>query len=264
MNDRGTSASSAGADAHAPPSRATANGPRGRSWVPWFALASAAVLLAVLGVVWRASNATPDWWQPASALSPDAPDRAGALERGATRAIYEPREQPETPWTVSITQHDANAWLTHRLHPWLESRGIAWAEDQQTPAAGPPVPRVRFEQGVVRLAVQAGGRVVGLASKPAVEHGAIVLRDTVLLLGTIELKGGMGTLAARRVWGRLLADLAPHERDSLVAALTGQGGAVVRDPVLDLDDGRSVRLIAIEVREGELRLTCATGRAETE
>lgn len=214
-----------------------------------------ALALVVTFAVWWLATSTPTWWSGAGTLPDNAAERAEALERGGTRALSDARDESK-PWTVSIAEADANAWLAHRLRQWAENRGF---EANITSADGSPLPppRVEFEHGRIRLGIETGGRIVGLSAVPALDHGALFIRDTSLFLGRINLPSAWTRKSADEIVERLLPD-ADDEVRSLVRAFMRGDEPIANPARFDLGDEREVILERILIEDDRLLLTCRT------
>jgi hypothetical protein len=198
------------------------------------------------------SFARPSWWVD---LAPDDGRDAAAAEQLENAVISQlslarPGEgggegYRSEPWTVSVSQEDANAWLMTRLKPWAASRGIDLP-------AGLDAAQVELGPGVVRAAarVRLGGRgrfLVAVLSPEVNGEGRLRLLPRRLGIGALVGPAALGQSAA----GALL----PEGASSL---LTNAGAAL--EPVIRLSDGRRVRLLELAVRSGRLELTCRTER----
>lgn len=219
----------------------------------WFSLVLLLFILCASITLWLLLTTPPAWWHVSGTLAPDSADRAAALERGGSRALSEPRES-ENPWTISIAPQDANAWLAHRLKAWAENREIeAFTADGRDI----PPPRLHFDQGRIRLGVEVEGRVVGLTATPIVEHGALFLRGPRFFIGRVELSRNQTASLAGFLSSRFGPTISAEHRAIIESVLTGT------EPVLEriafnLDDGRRVSLVHVEVERDRLLITCRT------
>ncbi len=225
---------------------------------------AAGAALGLIGVgslllvqVWWMSGRTPSWWARAVEVGADAPERAGALERGFASALHQ-TDRP-TPWRVDFSERDANAWLADRLPRWLANQDLEWPGALSTP-------RVRFERDRVTIGVallHSGGRVASVSFALRVrDDGAVVLKHARAQIGMASLPA----LPGRGAVTDLLRS-AGHDEDTLEAtllsALRGER-ALVDDASLLLEDGRRVRLLDLSPQDGRLRLTLTTEQAVAE
>lgn len=159
------------------------------------------------------------------------------------------------PWGVSIPASDANAWINARLPRWLETSG----SDLRLPSEIGDV-QVEFGEGRVWVGVAYRGEGEGGAVR--VLSAAFVARiDGDGMLG-VELGGvRVGRLAISRgmlsgVVERLGVSGDAEAMEAVRVLLSG--GRVGVEPVIDLEDGRRVRVTGMRARGGRLELTCVT------
>ncbi len=253
----------AGADRGAAPDApgvAARRSRRRRAWLRGVAMLGVAVFAAaavIAGLAW----ASPRWWpevdasdpkiaaagadlenEIASEMSRVRPTAAGAANGGAWRS---------GEWAVTISEGDATAWLSTRLGKWLASRDSAMPAKVRAIA-------VDFGEGEVRLGVEIGGsgRVISIEARPEISpDGALWLREVRLRAGRLPVPvswvtGGEG----ERLLGGLAGDA------GVFAPLSGRA-PVTAEPLIQLGDGRVVRVLKIELREGEALVTCRTESA---
>jgi hypothetical protein len=209
-----------------------------------FAAAAAAALLALALAAWVLAG-----WSPAWAHGPaGTPDDAAAVENAVVRHMTAPRDGARTPqgwrsepWSVSISQADARAWLAHRLEPWAANRGVVqrWPADVSRPT-------VSFDQGRVRVGVMVRGRLIHAAVVPRVDdQGRVWLEGARAGIGLLPLPAG--------AWDLLPSSLG-------VPAWVGDWAAGARgvEGVVPLEGRRRVRIESLVAREGRLEVTCRT------
>lgn len=218
----------------------------------------------------HATRATPEWFRPLDGDDPTIDADAEAFENAVVtqlsnmrpRRAVEPGETTtrweSEPWSVSVSQHDANAWVAARLPRWLRHQHGegAWPEELRDV-------QIAFREGEVEIA----GRIVEGTQRQ-------VLGAT--LRPRIEPKGDLWAPASRFTLGRLpvpagwvisesAADLVPGdvlrhpESRRVLAVLRGEIPAF-ENAVVRLDDGRHVRLLGIRSRDGRVELTFRTER----
>ena len=217
------------------------------------ALTTAGVLVAALAAwLFIASRARPLWWIDAASLPPDSAERSAALERGATTALHTVRDDDEDPWGVAMDQDDANAWLRHRLGPWLANRGIP---------APPFEPLVAFRPDELRLGLRMEPRRImwavfdvsfddGAGAPGAESSLRLSLRET-----------GVGRVPVPRVFVRRVGEPALRSAFGQWVRFEDAGDIVLRMPGLGLADGRAVRIVGIELEDRRVVFRCITERA---
>lgn len=213
------------------------------------ALVAAALVLVVL------AGRSPAWAN--APLPADAATAAERLENAAATQLTAPRPTDpaadparwtSTPWEVSLQESDVNAWLAHRLPMWLEHRGMAAQGDS-------PHVVVSLEDGLVRVATQVrqGNDVRTLSADcvPRVDaSGALWLDVRAVYLGSLRvprsLLSGSGTPLP-----------ATGETRRVLDALDGEA-PLVSPAVIDLEDGRRVRILSLTPVQDRLDVRCVT------
>lgn len=219
-------------------------------------LVGVALMLAGMAGLWFMFSSPPIWWPAAGVLPPDAAERAAALERGASRVLSESRDE-STSWTISISEADANAWLTHRLQRWAENRGIEMPVDAAAQGGIQSRLRVHFDGGRLRLGAEIDGRILSLSAIPAVDGAALSLREPRFSIGRVEFStsrtAGLAGMLATRLGSGLSEDRCDQFRGLL------DGSRALADPArLRMDDGREVSLLQIRFEGDRLLITCRT------
>lgn len=160
------------------------------------------------------------------------------LESQLSAALSESQTRPE--WSALVTAAQINGWLATRLR--REFPGFA--------QAGLSQPRVWMEQDLITLAVRADvGRIDGVLSvktKPSVtEHGELVLEILEAKIGRLAIPLGGVVAQAKQT---------PLEKRAPVRwVISDSQTAVVVDlERIDLPEARSLRLVGVDVRPGEL------------
>jgi hypothetical protein len=220
------------------------------------------------------SRSTPRWWTRVEVMDAASVAQAEALEAAALAQASLVRPGARTgarwqsePWSISLSEADANAWLGERLPRWVQSR--ADEDGRRGWPEGVRHVRVVFREGAVWLAALVREQE---GNEPA---------DTVLSVAvgpTVDASGKLWVEARSVGVGRLTLPpmvLSPARDDparapmlpsaiasrpeiaALLDILAGDAPASV-EPRLALGDGRRVRLLSIHAREGRLELTCRT------
>ncbi len=238
-------------------------------------------LLVALGL----SRATPAWWTRVQTLAPDAASQAESLEAAAMAQASLVRPGATTdgrwrsePWSVSLSEADANAWLGERLPRWVESRGdeVRWPRPVRAV-------RVAFHEdsiwlGALVLDAAADGNaaasigpardpqdqpasVLSVALTPRMDDaGQLWLAAGSVGVGRLTLPPGTLRWAQHHPRASPLLPTTLADQPELAALLDVLRGATPAsiEPSLGLGDGRRVRLLNIKAREGRLELTCQT------
>lgn len=225
------------------------------------------VTLALL-VGFSLARAAPSWWRQYT-LDDKLRARATSVENAAVSMLSktrptDPSLQPgdpwkSAPWSIAIRDDDASAWLTARLGNWLASdQGFKdWPE-------GLGRPQIKFENGQLRLGAmlrfEKGNRVLSAAIEPEFrDDGSLWLRTDWIHIGRLPLPAGpMLARAQSAIDQRMPGDLADNEHAvSLFKILRGDA-PLAQHPVLRIDEGRAVRLLALRLLDGHIELDCQT------
>jgi hypothetical protein len=213
------------------------------------ALAASAAIVAWL---WWASRSAPEWWREDQALNPALVELGHDVEMSVLEKVHEAR-RPEDEWRVRITEEQVNAWLAANLRPWLAHRRIEWPD-------GVSAPQVRFGAGVVDAAAAVGEgrarRVIVLRLAPRLESALVVLRLEQVAIGRIGIGAGRIEEVAALVEERVAASAADPAAIEDVIDVLLEGRPL--DPMIELADGRRVRLTGIEIDEDFVVLSCRT------
>lgn len=194
------------------------------------------------------AGATPSWWAERAVPREQAEILAERVERGVATELHRGRDADQ-PWTVSISDEQANAWLAQGLSRWLRNRRIEWAERV-------PDLRAAFEDGSVRVGARTDARVLSAAFNLRIDpEGALWATPSQIAAGSLRLPDSWARSRAMDALERYAQDDAARVREAL------EGRAPILDrPVFDLGDGRRVRVVEIEPEPGRLLITCVTER----
>lgn len=209
----------------------------------WALAGLAVVMVAVLGG-WYLSTVRPAWYAPPGGDAVLA--QSETLENAVATQLTLPRMEGGGEWSVSVSQEDANAWLAVRLQRWSESRGVRW------PRSVSGV-QVRFDDGacVVGASVEAAGagRFVSVRVVPRVgAEGALFAGAESASVGRLAVPLGV------------VLGLVERMTDGPWRAVFSGERALMKQPVIDLADGRRVRLLGIRCMAGRLEVRCRTER----
>jgi hypothetical protein len=216
------------------------------------------VVLAVIGVIgaaalWHLSSRPPTWWSPPDATDEKTQALADRVEFGLMEQAHRIREEDE-PWAVAVGDDQLNAWLAARFPAWLEHRGdLDWPEGFGTAQV-----HVEDDRIVVGLEVldEANPRIATAAVKPRFVDGRIELELDGVGVGRVSIPGGTAATVLEQIDAataeRFLSD--PRVMETLKIIL-GQAGIT---PEIELSDGRIVKVLDIEIVDGEIVLELAT------
>lgn len=252
---------------------------RRRRALVWLGVILAA-LATPLFATYLLSRATPTWWtrvELASTQPPvdlgsvpaDWPARAAEVENAvvAQLSLVRPGRWHEDgvwrsePWSVSITEEDASAWLATRLPRWVKNREGESAWPMQVAQA-----RVSFTQGriIAGAMLRNGGavQIMGVEVHPWVDpQGALRVPAKKVRIGRVALPAAwlFGAITSRA------DDFIPRESlesptaQTVSDALRGES-VLTRNAVIRLEDGRRVRVLNLSPHDGRMDLTFQTER----
>ncbi len=241
--------------------------PRRRRRLWRWLLAITVVLALALGVlallIVRLSTQQPAWWSPLDPASEQVRDTAERIENIVTSELHR-ADRPgvratdgswaSREWTLVLTSEQASSWLSVRLPRWLENQGgkFTWPEEIRAL-------QVDFTPGMLRVGVRVllddtERTVWGELTPTARSDGSLWVQVRWLHVGCLPLPAGpalehlawLGSVPVRS-----------SELARVLDVLVGRA-PLVREPVVDLSDGRQVRIVAIELRDGVLELTLRT------
>jgi len=219
---------------------------RARRVVIGVGLVLGAIVLA-LGVSAWLAQCDPEWWPPKEAGAPAAESFENAVVTQLS-AVREADAKGDAAWGVSLSEADVNAWLAHRLEPWLTNRD----ENFRWPQSVSPL-SVRLRDGVITFAASVDGLVMSADAEPEVDaSGALWMR-----VGTVHA----GRLPVPAAW--VLPGQLPERLRADPMAMRGVSIAlgeapVMADPVIKVDGARRVRVVSVQVREGRLEVKAVT------
>lgn len=215
-------------------------------------------------VAWHASGQSPSWWRQINPRDPEVVATAETIENAVVNELHR-ADRPAAAvddgrwrtasWGFAITSADANAWLNTRLRRWLENRvdGFDWPieiEEVQTDFNDNAISigvKIRDEDDVRWLSARLEPRID--------ETGALWLEADRVYTGRLAIPTDWVLEQVRsRVEGALAED---DDAAALFKALAGET-PIMREPVVDLGDGRIVRLLSLTPRRGRLEVICRT------
>lgn len=232
----------------------------------------------------------PSWYQTLDPRDPLVIASARRIENAVATALTRIRTTPAasggggsggagsggaaTPstemFTLALSATDANAWLAVRLPGWL-------AHECDPPMDWPSEVsgvRVGFDSGRIHMgAGLAGGegghgaeaeagspRVLTASVRPQfADNGALWTPATSMGIGRLSMPAGLvlrGTGLDTNSPEQMPASVAEmSQTKDVIAALRGQR-PTLSQPIIRIGDGRRIRLVAIEARDGKLYITC--------
>jgi len=241
------------------------------------------LILSVLGLVAVISVAAlvaltllrtaPSWWRTYRPGSERLLERAERFERHASAVLSEVRPRDPSigpgdpyrsvPWRVSISDEEASVWLSTRLPKWIADRSGA-----------PPWPdsftalQVHFEREVMHAGVRytdpaLGSRILSLRMQPVdAGNGALRLEPRRLSVGRLPMPASWVFGAADPASSEMLPiSLREEPATKQVLDVLAGRSPISSEPMIELPDDRRVRLLDIELRAGEMVLTCRTEAA---
>jgi len=163
------------------------------------------------------------------------------------------------PWTSELGTTEANAWLSSRLPKWLanQKENFRWPKD----VSGV---QVEFERSRImvgaKVSTGAHDQVLSATLEPRLENdGRLFMPATRFNLGRLAIPADWVLDHADKKAGQYIPrDLRglPETRD-LIAAFTGTQPAR-SSTLINLGDGRCVRILSLDPLDGKLRVTCQT------
>ncbi len=223
------------------------------------------VIMLLLIYAHSLTRRAPGWWNNSLVVDPLAGE---AIEMGLMRHLSAVRQADpamkagdawrSTPWSVSLSEDDANAWLNARLPQWMLNRGkpIEWPRELKGL-------QVKFEDGTIRMGMQIqdgnDSIIAGVALKPEIRpDGSLWINSSGLDIGSLPAPAwSIG--AARSTYGNRIpaAIRGLPEVDAFFGALAGEN-AIFPNATVRLDGGRRVRVLSVSPKNGRLDLTFQT------
>lgn len=184
---------------------------------------------ALVAFAYTRSQSEPQWWSEQSA--PTSAQQAESFEHALIAQLTRVRETGD-PWSAALSESDLNAWLAHRLTPWLSNRGLT------SPLPASATLRVRLHANQLLLGIRTPDALLWIAARPTI-------RDNRIHLDPLE--AGVGNLAVP-TWvlrSKLSADLNNWLAQGLPAAAP-------------IDRARVARLQELTCQPHELLITVQT------
>ncbi len=217
------------------------------------------------------SRTAPSWWRTVRRDDPATIETAGDVEESLTTLLYRGRPtdpsyrsgsgQPwrSVPWSFRIRASDANAWLNVRLRPWLanQEEDFVWPEEVSQL-------QVDFSDGRVhigaRVRIGDRDRILSATLDPAVDgDGSLWAPAHYVHVGRLSLPASWVLEEAEPgAAGYVPRDLrGMPEMHSVFRAFRGEL-PVTDEPVIQLGDGRRVRILGVRSEDGAIVVRCRT------
>ena len=217
----------------------------------WRNLLLAVITIAVTAatVLWFTAHRPPRWWAPLEPADPEVRHLAERVEYRLIEEAHKARPANE-PWRLRITQEQINAWLAARLGEWIaHQRDLDWPQ-------GLGVPQVTLEPTGPVVGFRLGGsdrpRYFAARIVTAFDTDGVRLHIDRLWHGRLRVPGDpiaiMNEMLGEYADPAFLDD--PETRRWLAIL----AGADPIDPVIELTDGRRVRITNIDCSTGWLIL----------
>ncbi len=223
-----------------------------------------AVALGVLAlVIFRLSLQQPAWWVPLDPSGERVRDTAERVENIVTSELHradragvraDDGSWASEAWHLTLTSEQASSWLSVRLPRWLENQTerFHWPEEIRSV-------QVDFAPGSLRVGAHLllGDRertIWGELIPTTDDDGALRVRCRWLHIGRLPVPAAL--VLDHPEW--LGEDHARVDELRRVLDVLSGREPLVREPVIDLSDGRRVRIVAIELGGGTLNLTLRT------
>jgi len=205
-------------------------------------------------LIW-AISASPSWYDPPDVGDEAVRDLGHGTEMFVLEQLHKVREDDDT-WRFRLRNDQMNAWLAVNLPAWYEHQTHErWPEELGLPQVSAELEGVNVG---FRLPEAFGDRLVTVRAAPEVtDEGRLRIELNRVGLGRITLPAA----ATRRVVEAGRATFQGHldERDlnDIVGLVLGDETV---EPVLELSDGRLVRIDEINLEADAIVFTCRTLR----
>lgn len=224
----------------------------------------AACLLVVAAV--SQARLAPQWWRTISRDDPATKALGQRIENSVINRAHQTRPAADSadgwtsePWTIEVRPEEANAWLNIRLPKWMVNQKDEFRWPKEVTDL-----QVDFGQGEITIGarVQSGERsqVVSATLRPRLEgDGRLFAPASWVNVGRLPIPADWVLGHAHRNAERYIPPefYRLPETEALFRAFEGRD-AIVQHAVVRLPDGRRVRILALEVVDGVLRMTCRT------
>lgn len=184
----------------------------------------------------------PDWWAKCQPLG-DMRVLGTSAEHRVIAEASRVRSESGTPWEVTLTQDECNAWLMQRFPEWIAS--MQDTRDANSQARSPIVSHTHD----VRVCCEGDSPTLGVRD----ESGRIVWATVTWRDGSLHANGfGVGSMRVPRALASKSSHIARLER-----IITDATHEAVRLP-----DGRRVQIVSLQSNAGTVKLAGMTLGAE--
>lgn len=226
------------------------------------------IFLACLGTLIAVvqARAAPGWWMTITRDDPAFVALGLQVENGVINRAFKKRPADAAtgpwrsePWTIEVSAVQANAWLNARLPKWLANQkdDFHWPGEVSDLQVDFAAHRVTIG---ARLKKGERNQVLTATLEPRLEEdGRLFLPARWVNVGRLSIPADWVLERAHRNADQFIpAEIRKlPETESLFRAFGGTE-AIMQHAVVRLGDGRLVRLLSFEPRDGVLRVTCQT------
>jgi len=228
------------------------------------AAVTSVVLIAIaVFVAFQLAGENPEWWRPLNPNDERTVEAAQTVEIDVTNALHQsrpatPEHSPES-WTISVGEAEANAWLAARLRDWLANQ-----DDAFTWPAELSEPQIDFRDGnvVIGAGFKRGQAVEVLAVTllPRTDKdGALWLEAESVSIGKLSIPASWALSgSASFIKDRLPSHVLEKPEGKRVLNVLSGKEPLTKSAILNLSDGRRVRVLAVKAKDNALLVTCRT------
>ena len=213
----------------------------------------------------------PSWWRSVDVQSPQTLAKAKLIEDNLTTVLSAVRqgasaEERARPWSMSLAPDDANAWLNARLPQWLAQQGSLkdWPPEVRQVQAHFDGSRIVIGAHIARGGPKGEFFAAALIAPEVHADGSLWLPASSLQVGRLPIptrlvigSGGEpnGVLDTQ---DRIPAQLQSMPQMKEILQVLAGSRAALKNPLLRLPDGRHVRLLGLDTKDGKLIITVRT------
>ena len=240
---------------------------RARKWILTIGLIVILLASLLAAFSWSLSRRAPLWWRTTDPTNPKTIAVGTQVEQGVANLLYKMHDDPDAPWSITLHAADANAWLTTRFKAWLANRHpeFDWPDelhDLQVEFADNHI-----EIGV-RIVTQKHTQILSIMLEPKIQaDGSLWVRTRWIHLGRLPIPADLLLDASHNSDATAIHIIPARlknmpETQHLIGSLKGEE-ALTPNPALNLGDGRRIRLLKLDTRQGVLRVELQTEYADT-
>lgn len=235
---------------------------RVRRWVVGGAVALVAAGCAGGLMAMVLARSAPAWWVTIVREDPRVVQVARTIENQVLSRLHQDRSGTgDGTWTLEIPADKANAWLNVRLPMWLANQKdeFRWPEEMSDL-------QVNFDDDQITIGarVRSGSReqVFTATIEPRLtEDGRVYIPARWVSVGRLPIPADWVIDQAHRAAGQYIPEelRGLPETEVLFKAFAG-AQAIRNSPVIEVADGRAIRVLDFSCRDATLRITCRTER----